>query len=59
MEFLNTIHGVQINAFKYSIIIASLKETGIVPFNSLIVINKCPLPLPPPLAQPSTPPQSD
>ena len=59
MEFLNAIHGVRMNAFKHSTIIASFKETGIVPFNPSIVINKCPLPLPPPPARPSTPPQPD
>jgi hypothetical protein len=55
MEFLNVIYGVQINAFKRSTIITSFKETGIVPFNLSIIINKCPLPSPPPPTQLSTP----
>ena len=59
MEFLNIIYRVWINAFKYFIIIASFKKTGIVPFNLLIVINKCPLPPPPPLAWLFTPLQPD
>jgi hypothetical protein len=43
------------NAFKYFMIIASFKETGIMPFNLSIIINKCPLPPPPLLVQLSTP----
>ncbi|OCK95115.1 uncharacterized protein K441DRAFT_717894 [Cenococcum geophilum 1.58] len=56
MEFLNAIHSVRMKTFKRSTILSAFAQTGIVPFNPSIVINKCPLPSPSP-AQPSTPPQ--
>jgi hypothetical protein len=59
MELLNAIHGVRTKAFKRSTILSAFKQTGIVPFNPAIVIEKCPLSLPPPPARLTTPPQVD
>ena len=54
VKFLNAIHSIRVQTFKRSTIIHSFKNSGLIPFNPLIVLQKIKLP-----NRPSTPETED